>query len=384
MQRIEELYDKYLNDSISETEKQELFELIRQSDDSRLAELAHQHLHRPEPEDLDHLQADTDRILQQIKQRIAGQEESRETSVKSFPLWRWATIAASALIIGFAGYYIYDLQTTLTKQPLLTTIHGDDVAPGGNRATVTLSDGTVVELDKDKSGIVINENEFTYADGEQVITSTALQYATLATPRGGQYQLTLPDGSKVWLNAATSLTYPTRFEGAQRIVKLQGEAFFDIAKDQTKPFIVESNGQQITVTGTTFNVEAYESEESTSTTLVSGSVRINSKSGHSVALRPGQKAILRNNGLKTTPADIHAVTGWVRGEFVFHYSTLADILPQLERWYNIEADIPAIPQEEFYAEISRHMPLSAVLKAMEETSNLRFEIKERRLLLKKR
>src|SRR5690606_39268187 len=168
------------------------------------------------------------------------------------------------------------------------------------------------------------------------------------------------------------------------IVKLQGEAFFDVAEDKTKPFIVESNDQQITVTGTTFNVEAYGGQRATNTTLVSGSVHIDSNSGDRVVLKPGQQAVLRDNGFKTRQADIQAITGWVKGEFVFHYSTLADILPQLERWYNIQSDIAPIPQDAFYAEISRNMPLSAVLKAIEETSNLRFEIKERRLLLKKR
>ena len=384
MQRIEELYNKYLTNTINEIEKQELFDLIHQADDNRLGKLADQYLQKSEPENLDHLEADTHRILQHIKQRIAGREENPKMSARTFPLWQWMTIAASMLIIGFAGYYLYNTPT-INVSTQLTSIYSDDVAPGGNRATITLSDGTVIALDEDRDGVVAYGDELAYIDGKKVMTTpTVVQYATLATPRGGRYQLTLPDGSKVWLNAASSITYPIRFEGSLRTVKLQGEAFFDIAEDKTKPFIVESNEQQIIVTGTTFNVEAYGDQQTTNTTLVSGSVVINSNEGHRMVLRPGQKAILQGDSFKTEQADIHAVTGWVQGEFVFHYSTLADILPQLERWYDIEVEITSIPQEEFYAEISRNMPLSAVLKAIEETSNLRFEIKERRLLLKKR
>ncbi|NGM60841.1 DUF4974 domain-containing protein [Sphingobacterium sp. SGG-5] len=384
MQRVEELYDKYLNDTISDTEKQELFDLIRQADDSRLAALADRYLRKPESEDLNAVQADIQRILQYIKHRIIEQENIPSAPVKTFILGKWFAVAAAVLIVSFAGYYIYNTRT-ISKQPQLTNVYGDDVLPGGNRATMTLSNGEIIELSEDKDGIVANGEGFTYADGEQVVaTSDAIQYATLATPSGGQYQLTLPDGSKVWLNAVSSITYPTRFESSQRLVKLQGEAFFDVAEDKTKPFIVESNDQRITVTGTTFNVEAYGDQRATNTTLVSGSVHINSNNGHRIVLEPGQTAILHDNGFKSLPADIQAVTGWVKGEFVFHYSTLADILPQLERWYDIQSDIAPIPQDAFYAEISRNMPLSAVLKAIEETSNLRFEIKERRLLLKKR
>lgn len=380
LEYIKELFRQYLAKTISDRDRDELMQFFANSDQAQIEEVigslsADEHLHI---QDLDRYDARAERILGQIRRTTT--RPTRSLFIKVLPY------AAAILVFLSVGIYYYWHSQDVQPTAKLTSIYGDDVAPGGNRATITLDDGTVMELAEDKDGIIAYGTELTYTSGEKLLTAPSeVQYATLTTPRGGQYQITLPDGSKVWLNAASSITYPARFEGAQRTVKLQGEAYFDIAENKAQPFIVETEGQQLTVTGTTFNVDAYADSETIITTLVSGSVNIADAEGSTtVKLQPGQQALLHHGRFTTKKVDTQVATAWVRGEFVFHYTTLAEILPQLERWYDIEVDIDPIPQEEFYAEIKRNMPLSTVLKAIEETSNVKFEIKGRRLLLRKK
>lgn len=381
MQRIEELYNKYLDNTISDSEKQELFRLMREADDARLAELADSYLQEQEREDLTYLQPDTDRILHGIKEHIARQERQ---SGKTIPLRRIITVAATAVLIGLVAYYIYKTSNDSQQQPI-AGIYGEEVAPGGNRATITLSDGTVVELDQNQSGVIANGTKLSYADGAQVMKTTPeIEYATLSTPRGGQYQLTLPDGSKVWLNAASSITYPVKFEGKQRIVKLQGEAYFDVTTNQTKPFIVESKDQQVIVTGTEFNISTYADESTSATTLIEGKVQITgSHSGKTATLAPGQQAISGGNGIEIQTVDTDIYTAWKDNYFVFERMELHTILRQLARWYDVQVDYTDIPNETLSARVRRDKNISSVLTAISKTTGLNFYINERRMMLRK-
>lgn len=381
MQRIEELYNRYLDNTISDSEKQELFRLMREADDERLAELADSYLQEQEPEDLTYLQPDTDRILHGIKEHIARQERQ---SGKTIPLRRIITVAATAVLIGLVAYYIYKTSNDSQQQPI-ASIYGEDVAPGSNKATITLSDGTVVELDQNQSGVIANGTNLSYADGGQVVKAAPeVEHATLSTPRGGQYQLTLPDGSKVWLNAASSITYPTKFEGKQRIVKLQGEAYFDVTTNQTKPFIVESKDQQVMVTGTEFNISTYADEPTSATTLIEGKVQIiDSHSGKTTTLAPGQQAISGGNGIEIQTVDTDVYTAWKDNYFVFESMEIHAILRQLSRWYDVQVDYTDIPNETLSARVRRDKNISSVLTAISKTTGLDFYISERRMILRK-
>lgn len=380
---INSQYQRFLNKQCSRQEAEQLLDYFRTEEGNEdIVALIEAELDKP-VEDAEFIAPppfDKDKTRQLLLQTIQS-ESNPSRSIR-----KYLTVAAALLTFAFMGYYLYKSFNTVTNQEQrLTSVYGDDVAPGGNRATITLSNGTIIELSQDQQGIIASGTQLTYTDGEKLIDAKEVQYATLNTPRGGQYRLTLPDGTKVILNAESSLTYPTAFKDNQRKVELKGEAFFDVAENKAQPFIVATEQQQVTVTGTTFNVNAYGDSNRTITTLVTGSVNVKSNSSSAIAsLKPGQEAVLNNGTIKTKEVDTHVATGWADGVFVFKYKSLAEILPQLERWYDIQVDIDPIPNEEFYAEIDRNTPLSTVLESMEQTSSLRFEIKERRLTLKKK
>src|SRR5690606_11597317 len=203
-----------------------------------------------------------------------------------------------------------------------------DAQPGSHKATLTLSNGPTVHLKEVTSGIVAGEN-ITYADGSPVVNETdlsqsgkptprkaATQMLTLTTPRGGTYKVTLPDGSGVWLNANSVLRYPARFANTQRVVDIEGEAYFEVVTDEKRPFKVRTAGQEVVVLGTSFNLSAYPEDHSTATTLVEGSIRIVNKSNQTVhMLRPGQQAKLSSTGVQVYPVDTEAFIAWKNGYF---------------------------------------------------------------------
>lgn len=382
IEHIQSFYKQYLSGTISEENMQKLMLFFDRCTDVELQEVvgALEYDEYSRSADLSYLDLRVQLIYEQINAH--NQPVLKRNAVRKLYLRRWISAVAAVLVIALVGHQAYRLHTTGETQKL-RSIYGDDVAPGGNRATLTLSDGTTMALSESKDGIVVNGTDLHYSDGEELVpTSNAVSEATVRTPRGGQYKVTLSDGTVVTLNAKSSLTYPNRFDDDARVVKLTGEGYFDVVQNTGQPFIVETNKQQITVTGTTFNVNTYD-EEAITTTLITGSVNIKSKEGTATTkLKAGQEAFLRNGAFDTRTVDVDAATGWVRGVFVFQNTTLAEILPQLERWYDIEVDINPIPHEEFYAEINRNMSLSTVLKAIEKTSNVHFEIKGRRLTLK--
>lgn len=379
--RIQVLYSRFLKQDLSAEEQLQLMHFFDSCTETEMESIL------GVLSETENIAVESPDLLEERVQKIYGQLQAyTHTPEKrpSIPLWRWVAVAASVLIVAFGSYYIFEGRQQ-APQIELSQRYGDDVGPGGNKATIRLSDGTLVQLAEDKNEIRTDGASYTYEDGEELLGASGMaQSATLSTPRGGQYRIVLPDGTKVWLNAESSLTYPMKFDGDKRVVSLVGEAFFDVAKNKAKPFTVKTEQQQITVTGTTFNIHAYGGVPTT-TTLVSGQVDVRKSTGtkEGVILKPGQQAVLKEGALVAKAVDTKPIVGWVEGEFVFRYNTLEEILPQLARWYDVDIDIQNIPDEEFYADISRDMPLSTVLRAIEETSTIRFEIKGRRLTLKK-
>ncbi|SIT16168.1 FecR family protein [Chryseobacterium gambrini] len=307
---------------------------------------------------------------------------------KPEPMSIWFRLMTAAAVlftisISIWLYKFYQSDKILSTEVATTTLSGD-ILPGSDKATLTFEDGRVLSLAGDKKAIKVDEQGTSYMDGTS-ISPNKVQFATLTTPRKGQYKITLPDGTKVWLNAESSLRYPTKFTDKDRYVELQGEGFFDVAHDQTKPFIVASNGQQVKVLGTKFNINSYSNEPSVRTTLISGRVELlSSRDKATVILVPGQQAKLVNDGFAVNSVDTEPFIAWTSNEFQFKGATLQEVLRQVERWYGVDVDYNNIPNIKVNGTISREKKLSSVLYALEKITDLQINLsKGRRIQIKK-
>ena len=298
-------------------------------------------------------------------------------------------VAAMFLIAIVTSYFIVVLQ--LREGPAIA-----DVQPGGNRATLTLGDGRTIDLSEKQDGIIV-DNGISYLDGSTVLSEQVnegirvggKQHLTLTTPKGGTYQIKLPDGTVVWLNAASILKYPSRFDGNERVIELEGEAYFDvaIAGAQHVPFKVIAHGQVIEVLGTEFNVSAYADDPETKTTLVEGNVRVKAVGSEGTNLsssfsylKPGQQAVTRGSFLDISEVDIFDYTAWRDGMIVLNGARLADVMRQVERWYDVVVDVPVLKTNKTaYVIINRNENLSSVLKALEETYQVKLKLEGRRV-----
>ena len=329
-------------------------------------------------------------LVQAIRERYqlkkeAGWEKIKDTLEASGEMWtpvrpvaffrrNWVRYAAAALIVLAMGIYWWERGShgENAKQPVMAVT---DIGPGSSGAVLTLADGTEVVLDSLGNGVVANEHGSTVRlrdgqlDYDPSETATgSIVYNIMRTPKGRQFSITLPDGTKVWLNAASSLKYPTSFTGTERRVELTGEGYFEVAPDKRKPFFVKAgDGAEIKVLGTKFNVNAYHDEPGTNTTLLEGHVRVNNlETGEPAVLQPGQQAQLseRKTTINNTP-DIEKVMAWKNGRFNFEGADLKETMRQLERWYNIEVVYEgAVPDVRFFGKMSRKVNLSTVLTAL--------------------
>lgn len=296
---------------------------------------------------------------------------------------RYATAAAVALIaIAVARYFYADPVAENHDTALAQVI---DVAPGTSRATLTLADGRTIELSTDHEGIIVEHEGVMYSDGTG-ISNTKGEAAhvsslmSISTPRGGQYQILLSDGTQVWLNADSRLTYPGRFTGKYREVQIEGEGYFMVAENSKQSFRINSQGQQIDVLGTEFNIAAYPDEEVTKTTLVSGAVKV-STHDQVLMLQPGQQAIRTASEVHMRHVDVEYITAWKEGVFMFRQTNLKDVLKSLSRWYDVRIDTTAVPDRRFNGRINRAVSLQQVLRMMEKSSNLKFYVNEERRLM---
>ena len=303
----------------------------------------------------------------------------------------WYAAAAVILLILSSGLYFNNLKKkTIVIAKTESPRFKNDVLPGDNRAVLTLDDGSQINLDDAQNGVLASEDntdirktgsgQLEYSAGDKLIQT--VKYNTLSTPMGGQYQLSLPDGSKVWLNSGSSIRFPTAFIGKERVIELKGEAYFDIKENKKMPFIVRTNNSMdIKVLGTQFNVMAYDDEKSINTTLVEGSVQILKESG-TAFLEPGQAAIL-NKGtgkIKVAEADIDEAVAWKNGYFIFSNENIESIMRKVSRWYNIEVDYQGnLSNKDFVGTISRDKNISELLKMLELTGAIHFKVDGRRV-----
>ena len=339
-----------------------------------------------------------------------GRRDFRKTS---FPL-RGAVLAAACLLV-VISLFLLRRPAAVEMRPVAKT---PVISPAGNKATLTLADGRRIVLDSAANGnlAVQGNSQVVKLAGGQVVyrdgmggrdgneaggtggngaggsggngggekgAGGSLAYNILTTPRGGYYQVVLPDGSKVWLDAASSLRYPTVFRGTERLVELTGEAYFEIAPDMNQPFLVSSNGVTVQVLGTEFNMMAYSDEDAIRTTLVKGSVRVVCGNGHE-QIRPGQQASWMRSGgaLQLSTPDMAGVLAWKLGQFRFQGLPISAIMRQVARWYDVDVEFRgAQPATEFNGVISRKKEVAELLAVLQETEDVHFTLQGRRIIV---
>lgn len=294
---------------------------------------------------------------------------------------RLSYAAAVVLILTISWYTLQDKASS--SNPVATAVT-HDIAPGGNRATLILSDGRKVDLSEMQSGIVVGETGILYENETENIVALEqdVQLLTLSVPKGGTYQVTLSDGTKVWLNATSTLTYPSRFSEIERVVEIEGEAFFAVAEDQTRPFKVVSRDQEITVLGTEFNVSGYPDGSDVETTLVEGSIQLRvDASGEVVTLVPNEQSVLSGAGIHTRSVDIAPYIAWKNGEFNFNNTAFDDMMKQISRWYGVNVIYEGvIPHDKFSGTLSRNVTLQTVLEFL-RISEIKYRLQENDLII---
>ncbi|TXH20710.1 MAG: FecR family protein [Chitinophagaceae bacterium] len=319
----------------------------------------------------------SERMLQAIHEKIGV----KDTVKKSFQITKWIRVAAAAavLILMVSGAWLY-MNHHKKIEPLVVKHEIADIAPGGNKAILTLADGSTVILDSASNGSLARQGniEVIKLDYGQLSYKgsggTSLMYNTIVTPKGGTYKLILADGTKVWLNAESSLRFPASFAGNTRNIEMTGEGYFEVAKDAQRPFHVQVGAMDIEVLGTHFNVNAYADEKNIATTLLEGKVKVYNGS-EEVMLKPGQQVQSYSTHLKKLyDVDIKEIMAWKNDEFVFNETELKDAMRLLSRWYDIEIIYEGkIPATYLYGSISRNKSLTEILKIM-ESSGLKFKI----------
>ena len=325
---------------------------------------------------------------QMLYSKIVSQlrEEGEWQSNKSTPfikrkIFRWA---AAAILIGLAaGVYFWPTSTKNNKAISTnknTNRFKNDISPGGNKAVLILADGSRIVLDTLQNGNIaqqgnvmvakLNAGQLSYQNPVQ--NTAQIFYNTLLTPRGGQYQVDLPDGSKAWLNASSALRFPTAFSGKERLVELTGEAYFEVAKNAAMPFRVKVDEMYVEVLGTHFNVMAYTNEPAAKTTLLEGSVKV-SKANMFSLLTPGQQATV-NNTINVADVDTEKMIAWKNSLFWFHDADIKTVMRQIERWYDVDVIFAGNVTERFNGSIPMNMSAIKVFKVLEMTGGVHFKI----------
>jgi transmembrane sensor len=327
---------------------------------------------------------------QYLKSKLPLQQEAKVIS-----LWPRIAVAASIVLLLGTGIFYF---TTPKQETIQVAAKQQEIAPGGNRGILTLSNGKQIVLsdisaqdtiakEGEKQEVTIKMNAdgvITYVINPDAAASkeNVNSFNTLSTPTGGQYNIVLADGTKVYLNAVSSVKYPTQFNGNQRIVELEGEAYFEVAKDKSKPFIVKSGSQSIEVLGTHFNVHAYNNETVVKTTLLEGSVAVTYKNQKAV-LKPGQQSNAAENSNKIVirEVDTEAAIAWKNGRFKFDNADLKSVMKQLERWYGIKVEYRGdVSDVKFNGGTFRNKNLSEVLKVL-ELSNIKFKVEGKTIIV---
>lgn len=409
MTAFQGLLQKYIEDGLTPDELAEFLQLARDPANGLLLDKAVRE--QLESTDFTDLSAGTDleqqfrEVLQKASSKSEVNTESPAEIKRTGFLYRWVAAASILLVLAGAAFW-WKLSD---RQEQVSAVTPSDIAPGTSGAILTLADGTRVVLDSLGNGLVATQSgtKVQLEDGRLTYLPTAAgegapAYNTMSTPKGRQFQLKLPDGTAVWLNAASSIQYPIAFTNGERRVLVTGEAYFEVAPDARKPFIVEVNNlTEVEVLGTHFNVNGYMDDGSAITTLLQGTVRVRAilneglatgkgqeKRNTAQVLKPGQQGIVRGAGnraqLLLQDADIEKVMAWKNGYFNFEGASIREVMKQLERWYDITVVYEnGVPDVMFFGEMSRNVNLAELISALQEMKlgvNIRLD-SGRRLIL---
>ena len=390
-QRLEELSYKWLNRTLTLTEKQEFELWFNQVDDIPLEIRSDLVKDKTAYKDL---------LLSNIHHKIDVPQRT-----KLYLHWQRYAVSVAAVILVTFGIWFYKNEMASRRDDMIT----NDIRPGTQGATLILANGTKIKLSNSSNGELATEARVRItktADGQLVyeMVSSSLRgsespslrgangdeaispsYNTLSTGKGETYQVILPDGTKVWLNAASTLKFPSTFAGLkQRRVEITGEVYLEVAKDRMHPFIAETTQQQVEVLGTHFNISAYTDENEVKTTLLEGRVKIASQDRNNVVLKPGQQSIVTaNKAIEVKPADAELAVAWKNNKFMFESESIQNIMKLLERWYNIEVIYEGpVPKYKFGGSVSKFDNISKVLKIMESSNKVHFKIEGRKVIVK--
>lgn len=369
--RLQELEEKWLNNTITPEEAREYAEWYNRHQDDPV--------HIPASFATDEA-AHEERILQQIRRRTGL--EPAVVHPRRRPVY-WAAAAAVLVLLATGAYFLHQppQPSPVAEQAPLE----NDREPGRQGAILTLADGSEIVLDSLEDGHVATQGatsvsmsggNLAYNTGSAAATINA--YNLIRTPAARTFQLVLPDGTKVWLNAASTFRFPVAFTGKERVVEVTGEAYFEVAHDASKPFLVKAHDAAVRVLGTHFNIMAYPDEKEINTTLLEGAVQF-SRASASVLLKPGEQSSAGRKGpQKPRKVEVEEVVAWKNGYFDFRGAPLEVILRQVARWYDVEINWEGKDQQEsFFAEIPRNSRMSDVLKALELTGKVRFRLEGR-------
>ncbi|WAC42616.1 FecR family protein [Pedobacter sp. SL55] len=372
--RLAELFQKYVDKSITEEEYAELFVYIRNPETKeQVLAFMDEHNKKVQSDALVH-EIDWDGMYQNIT------SPKKSVGRKRYAFWKYAAAAVVFLTVGATIYYAS--QPVVNKKPLA---YHNDVLPGGDKATLTLADGSQIALSQNSTGQLATQGDIAIhrdAKGQIVYMvkgneqDDSEKINTLSTPAGGKFSVVLSDGSKVWLNASSSIRFPAAFSKQARRVEIKGEAYFEIEKDAARPFYVNNGSSEIKVLGTHFNVMAYPDEYRSELTLLEGSVQF-TKNGHSELLKPGKQILFteNDNETKQVNANIEEVMAWKNDLFVFNNTNIDEVMKELVRWYDVKVKFEGEkPDISFTGVIPRNANVSKVLKALELTGDVVFGI----------
>lgn len=394
---IKDLFHKFLQDRCTSEELNRLYLYFEiDENEEALKEIILEELHkdiyeRNEAAKEQHLF----HLFEQLSEKIQAEPE--------VPLYRrllvsqWIQIAATISFVAFLAVASYRYMVPLSPTQKLAISGANYPQPGSDKAVLTLFNGKQVVLSDAKQDQILNEAGITVFNAEEgLVVYQVDEYAaprhhdniqinTIRTPRGGQYQILLADGTKVWLNASSSLEFPSRFSEDSRKVKLTGEAYFEVAHQASKPFFVQTAESEVEVLGTTFNIMAYPEEKSSQITLLTGSVNINKKS-ETICLNPGQQAeIIQNRkGIRVHEVDLETIVAWKNGIFLFDRSDLQQVMRQVGRWYNTEVEYQdGVPPVKLTGMVSRKDSLAVLLEILERAGGLDVDVHGNKVMVKR-
>lgn len=386
--RIRFLLKQYAANHATPGEIEELFGLLKTAEpDDQLKKLFVETVIHTEPEII-LPEENWDAIWNNISAK-AFQQKQKKASIK---LWIGAVAAAGVIaVVSMAGFLILSKKKQDIPVAAKRSVDKNGIRPGTNKAVLTLADGSTIILDSAQNGYLANQSNtkiiklntglLSYRNAKNI--AGKVLWNTITTPRGGQYELELPDGTNVWLNSSSSLVFPTSFVGKERRVELKGEGYFEVTKNASMPFHVTVNNMDVKVLGTHFNIMGYDDEENINTTLLEGKVTITANR-ITKNLVPGKEAVLSKatNNIEINKANMEQAVAWKNGEFRFKNTSIKEIMRQVARWYDVTVDYRTASTDQYFtASLPRMQNISELLETLELTGTIHFKIENRKIIV---